>query len=50
MSWLGDKYAFHILVSYGATFLLLGGVIWATVIANARARRELEQVDRERKR
>ena len=48
MSWLGDQYAFHILVSYGSTAVLLGGLIWASVAANARARRELEEADKER--
>ena len=48
MSWLGDKYAFHILVSYGSAFLLLGGLIWASVAANAKARRELDEADKER--
>ena len=49
MSWLADKYTFHILVSYGSAVVLLGGVIWATIAANARVRRELETLDRERK-
>ncbi|MEM1300574.1 MAG: heme exporter protein CcmD [Pseudomonadota bacterium] len=48
MSWLGDKYTFHILVSYGSALILLGGLIWASVAANARARRELEKADKER--
>ena len=48
MSWLGEKYAVHILISYGSALLLLGGLIWATVVSNARARRELEEADRER--
>ncbi|MFK7942365.1 MAG: heme exporter protein CcmD [Paracoccaceae bacterium] len=48
MSWLADKYTFHILVSYGSAFALLGALIWATVAANARARQELADLDRER--
>lgn len=48
MSWLGDQYAFHILVSYGSAVVLLGALIWASVAANARARRELEKADKDR--
>lgn len=50
MSWLGAQYAEHVLISYGVTALVLGGLIWATVAANAKARRELDDVDREHKR
>ena len=49
MSWLGAQYAEHVLISYGSTALILGVLIWGTVSANSRARRELDQVDRERK-
>lgn len=48
MSWFADQYAFHIFVSYGSTAVLLGGLIWVSVVANARARRELEEADKER--
>ena len=49
MSWLNDQYAFHVLVSYGSAVAILGALIWATVSANAKARRELDSLDRERK-
>lgn len=48
MNWLSDQYAFHVIVSYGTTALLLGALVWASVAANAKARRELEALDRER--
>ena len=50
MSWLGAQYAEHVLLSFGSTALILGALIWATVAANARARRELDRADRERDR
>ena len=50
MSWLTEQYAEHVLISYGVTALVLGWLIWATVSANAKARRELDDADRERKR
>ena len=50
MSFLSDKYAVYVLVAYGATALILGGLLWATLVNNARARRDLAEVERERKR
>ena len=49
MSWLGERYAEHVLISFGVTALVLGWLIWSTIAANARARRDLEDMDRERK-
>lgn len=37
------KYATTVLSAYGVSLLLLAGIIWQTVAANARARRELEK-------
>ena len=48
MSFLADKYAVYVLVAYGATALILGALLWATLAANAKARRELAEFERER--
>lgn len=37
------KYADTVLVSYGLSLALLAGLIWQTLAANARARRDLER-------
>ena len=37
------KYAGTVIAAYGASVLLLAGVILQTIRANARARRELEE-------
>ncbi|MDO5647805.1 heme exporter protein CcmD [Paracoccus sp. (in: a-proteobacteria)] len=37
------KYAVTVLASWGISLALLGGLIWQTVAANARARRDLDQ-------
>lgn len=50
MSFLADKYAAYVLAAYGASFLILGGLVVSTLTANARARRELEEVERGRRR
>ena len=42
------EYAGYVFAAYAATALILGALIWATLAANARARRELDQVDRRR--
>ena len=48
MSFLNDKYAVYVLVSYGATVLILGWLLWSTLDANAKARRELDDMERKR--
>ena len=48
MSFLADKYAIYVLASYGATALILGWLLWTTLAANARARRELAEMEKER--
>jgi heme exporter protein CcmD len=48
MNFLGDKYAVYVLASYGATVLILGWLLWTTLAANAKARRELAEVERKR--
>ncbi len=50
MNFLADKYALYVIVAYGATVLILGWLLWSTLAAAARARRELGEVERERKR
>ncbi|MDO5659031.1 MAG: heme exporter protein CcmD [Paracoccus sp. (in: a-proteobacteria)] len=37
-----DQYAATVAWAYGASLALLGGLIWATLARNARARRALE--------
>jgi len=37
------KYAGTVLLAYGVSLALIGGLIWQTVAANARARRNLEE-------
>jgi heme exporter protein CcmD len=50
MSFLADKYALYVLAAYGATVLILGWLLWTTLAANAKARRELAEMERERRR
>ena len=45
-----DPYTLYVASAYGATALILAGLIWATVVANRKARRELETLEQERKR
>lgn len=40
------KYATTVLLAYGVSLALVAGLIWHTVAANARARRNLEEHDR----
>ena len=46
---LGDAYAVHVVVAYAASALILGALIWSSVAAGRRARRELELLERERR-
>ncbi|MEM6932719.1 MAG: heme exporter protein CcmD [Pseudomonadota bacterium] len=45
MSYLSDPHAGYVITAYAATAVILGIAIWATLSANARARKDLE--DRE---
>ena len=45
-----DRYAVYVVGAYGATVAILGGLVWASLRANTRARREVEDAERERKR
>ncbi|HUS53368.1 MAG TPA: heme exporter protein CcmD [Thermohalobaculum sp.] len=48
MSILTDKYAVYVLAAYGATALILGWLMWTTLAANAKARRDLAEMEKER--
>jgi len=48
MSFLGDKYALYVLAAYGSTVLILGWLLWTTLAANVRARRDLAEMEKER--
>ena len=48
MSFLADKYALYVLAAYGSAALILGWLLWTTLAANARARRELAEMEKER--
>ena len=50
MSLLADKYAVYVLAAYGGTALILAWLVWATLSASARARRDLDEAEKERKR
>ena len=40
------KYAGAVIAAYGVSLALLAGLIWHSIAANARARRELEAQER----
>ena len=40
------KYAVTVLAAYGVSLALLAALIWQTVAANARARRDLEKQEK----
>ncbi len=44
-----DQYAPYVISAYGATALILGGILLQSILSARKARRELEQLDRERK-
>ena len=48
MSFLSDKYAVYVLAAYGATALIMGWLTWTTLTANAKARRDLAEMEKER--
>ena len=48
MSFFSDKYALYVLAAYGSTLLILGWLLWITLAANARARRDLAEMEKER--
>ncbi len=48
MSFLAGEYAIYVLAAYGATALILGWLLWSSLAANARARSELADIEKER--
>jgi heme exporter protein CcmD len=50
MSFLDDPYATYVIAAYGATAAILGWLVWSTLSASAQARRELDEMERERRR
>lgn len=48
MSFLEDPYAVYVAAAYGATAAILGWLLWSSLAANARARRELNEMERKR--
>ncbi|MFQ5564947.1 MAG: heme exporter protein CcmD [Paracoccaceae bacterium] len=48
MSFLSDKYAVYVITAYASTALILGWLLWTTLTANAKARRELAEAEKER--
>ena len=51
MSWLLlDGYGAYVWISYGATAVILGWLVWSTLSANRQARSELERFERGRTR
>ena len=50
MSFAADPYAAHVIAAYAASAAILGALIWSSVAASRRARRELEGLERERRR
>jgi len=45
-----DQYAAYVISAYVASALILGGIVVQSVLAARRARRDLEDLDRERRR
>ena len=42
----GGAYGTYVAIAYGATVVILAGLVWATVAQSRRARRELDEVER----
>ncbi len=49
MSFFSDKYALYVLAAYGATVLILGWLLWTTLTANVKARRDLAEMEKVRR-
>ena len=45
-----DRYAVYVVSAYGATAAILGWLVWSTLSANARARRDMAEAEERRKR
>ena len=46
----GDPYALYVLGAWGATVAIVGWIVFTTLRANARARDDLETLEKDRKR
>ncbi|MEM1342971.1 MAG: heme exporter protein CcmD [Pseudomonadota bacterium] len=46
---MSDPYLPYVLGAYGATALIVGGLLWISLAANARVRRELDAAEKERR-
>lgn len=47
---LDDKYAVYVLSAYISTAVILGWMVWSTIAANARARKALQELEKDRSR
>lgn len=43
-----DPHAVYVTVAYGLTITIMGWLVWSTLRANSRARREMEEAERAR--
>ena len=50
MSVAADPYVAYVIAAYVASAGVLGALVWSSVAASRRARRELEGLERERRR
>ena len=48
MSFLADKYAVYVISAYAATAAILAWLLWTTLSASAKAKRDLAEAERER--
>lgn len=46
----GDPYAVYVIAAYAASAAILGWLVWSSLAASARAKRELGDMERERRR
>jgi heme exporter protein CcmD len=49
MSPFGDEYGLYVLAAYASAAAILAVLIWSSVAAGRRARRELDGLERERR-
>ncbi|HET7408859.1 MAG TPA: heme exporter protein CcmD [Paracoccaceae bacterium] len=50
MNLAADPYIAYVIAAYTASAAVLGALVWSSVAASRRARRELEGLERERRR
>ena len=50
MSFLSDPYVGYVIAAYAVSALILGALVWTSIAASRRARRELDVLERERRR